>query len=298
MIKKSLPAAAVAAILSAQPVLAQDILACGDDQVRRYAVGPLGAVETWRWTATESVNLSRIYRSILLEKIDDCKPVSGGREILITASTGGVVLLDAQTGAIRFRAHAPMAHSADLLPNNRVAVALSIHDRGDRLEVYDLSRDEEPLFHLPLPSGHGVVWDEGRRRLFALSHDHLQAFALEDWDSDTPSLRETGRWDLPGNKDGHDLSLDPSTGTYLLTTGNGAWRFDPETGGFSPLGPINPAPAVKAVSADAEGRLAWVQSEQRWWAFGFMVAHDQGTLRVTTPDLHLYKVRWLSADAH
>jgi len=281
------------AFFSAQSAAAQHILACGDDQVRRYVIGPQGAEETWRWTAGQSDELPEAFRSRLLEKIDDCKPVSAGREILITASTGGVVLLDASTGAIRFRAHAPMAHSADLLPNGRLAVALSIHAQGDRLEIYDLSRDERPLFHVPLPSGHGVVWDAARERLFALSLDHIQAFALEDWDGASPSLRETARWDLPGGRDGHDLSADPGDSTYVVTTADGAWRFDPDAGAFSTLAPINPTPSVKAVSTDGDGRTAWVQAEQSWWAFGFMIAHGDGSLRVATPDLHLYKVRWL-----
>lgn len=288
-----LVASSATLFFSAASVTAQEILACGDDQVRRYAISPHGAEETWRWTARQSEALPEAYRTVLLKKIDECKPVADDREILLTSSTGGVILLDAQTGAVRFRAHAPMAHSADLLPNGRIAVALSIHAQGDRLEVYDLSRDEQPLFHLPLPSGHGVVWDATRERLFALSHDHVQAFALQDWDSASPSLRETARWDLPGDKDGHDLSFDPAGSTYFVTTADGAWRFDPDTGGFLPLAPMNPAPSVKAVSADGDGRTAWVQAEQNWWAFGFMVAHGDGTLRVATPDLHLYKVRWL-----
>lgn len=115
------------------------LYACGDDQVREYRIigagAGSGAVEAWRWTAAEAKDLPLAYRTKLLSHIDDCKPVDGGRAILVTASTGGVVLIERSTGKVTFRATAPMAHSADLLPGGLIAVALSIHKNGDRLEL-------------------------------------------------------------------------------------------------------------------------------------------------------------------
>ena len=172
----SLIVAAVAVPVAVGP---QDRLyACGDDQVREYRIDGTRAVEVWRWTATEAQNLPVAYRTKLLSHIDDCKAVDGGRAILVTASTGGVVLIERATGKVTFRATAPMAHSADLLPGGQIAVALSIHKDGDRLTVYDRQRSEMPLLHSPLPSGHGAVWDDDRHRLFVLSHDLIQAFRI------------------------------------------------------------------------------------------------------------------------
>ena len=121
------------------------------------------------------------------------------------------MLIDRATGQVRIRRPAPMAHSADLLPGGYVAVALSISPQGDRLQLYMLSRSEIPVFSLPLPSGHGAVWDARRQRLFALSHDLLQAFTF-DPRTGTPSLDEAARWTLPGRRDGHDLSATPEGG--------------------------------------------------------------------------------------
>ena len=280
----------LASALSASPAL----LACGDDQVRRYELAAEGPRETWRWDASEAENLPQGFRAGLLEKIDECKPVADGR-VLITASTGGVVLLDGASGDVLFRAEAPMAHSAAVLPGDRIAVALSIHDRGDRLNVYDLTDGEKPVLSLPLPSGHGAVWDAERQRLFALSHDTIQAFALVDWEGDEPRLQETARWTLPGARDGHDLSRAADGSDYLVTTHDGAWRFDPEANAFKALEQLNPALQVKSVDVDAEGRLAWVKAEERWWAFGFSVMQDGRVVRVPINDMHLYKVRWIPA---
>ncbi|MEG3125924.1 DUF6528 family protein [Sphingomonas sp. GB1N7] len=271
------------------------LYACGDDQVREYAVDSGDkAKEVWRWTAAQATDLPASYRETLLTRIDECKPVDGDRAILATSSTGGVVLIDRRTGKVRFRATAPMAHSADLLPNGRIAVALSIHAAGDRLEVYDIARSEWPLFHLDLPSGHGVVWDATRATLFALSRDHLQTFALKDWNSAAPSLVETHRYDLPGERDGHDLSHDAATGDYIVTTAESVWRFDPESGTFAAFAPLAALPRAKAVSL-TQRRMAWVQAEESWWAHGFTVAGRTGgaAMRTETPGLHLYKVRWV-----
>ncbi|MFN3435489.1 MAG: DUF6528 family protein [Sphingomonas sp.] len=267
------------------------VYACGDDQVRELRIAADGAVETWRWTAHDAHDLPAAYRDGLLAHIDECKPVDGGRSILVTASTGGVVLIDRATGRTVFRARAPMAHSAALLPGGLIAVALSIAPDGDRLQLYDRRRSEDVVQTEPLPSGHGAVWDAKRRRLFALSHDLVQAFRLVG-EGRAARLRETARWALPGRRDGHDLSL-ADDGRYHVTTDDGAWRFDPDVGSFAPFAPLNPALRIKSVSATGD-RIAWVQAEQSWWASGFtvMAANGGDRRRITLNGIHLYKVRW------
>ncbi len=268
------------------------LYACGDDQIRELVLAGDAATETWRWSAGTARDLPPIYRTTLLAHIDDCKPVDGGNAVLVTASTGATVLVDRSTGAVRFRARTPMAHSADLLPGGYAAVALSINPAGDRLELYRLSRSERPLASLPLPSGHGAVWDRRRQRLFALSHDLIQAFSF-DPKAATPRLIETARWPLPGRRDGHDLSATPEGG-YIVTTDDGVWTFDPDHGDFAPVPALNPKLRVKAVSV-ATGAMAWVQAEESWWAHGFTVADRDASHphRIETPGMKLYKVRWI-----
>lgn len=292
MKKLRMLAAIVTVMASGSASAAERLYACGDDQIREYAVSGDSAAETWRWTAAQAGDLPDAYRTTLLAHIDDCKPVENGKAILVTASTGGVVLIDRATGKVRFRANAPMAHSADLLPGGYAAVALSIHKRGDRLQLYRLSRSETPIASLPLPSGHGAVWDARRRRLFALSHDLVQAFSF-DPRARKPRLVETARWTLPGRRDGHDLSPAPEGG-YVVTTDDGAWTFDPDAGSFTPIAALNPKLRVKAVSI-SPGAMAWVQAEDSWWANGFTVANRNATAthRIETPGLKLYKVRWI-----
>lgn len=268
------------------------LYACGDDEVRELRLDAEGATETWRWRAGTAAGLPADYRERLMTHIDECKPVDDGRAILVTSSNGGAVLLDRASGTVRFRARVPMAHSAALLPGGLVAVALSIHAQGDRLDLYDSRHSERVVQSLPLPSGHGASWDARRARLFTLSHDWVQAFRL-DPGHHGPRLVEVQRWPLPGRRDGHDLSPRPDGG-YTVTTDDGAWMFDPDDGSFRAFAPLNPKVRVKAVSAIAD-RIAWVQAEERWWAHGFTVMRADGgaAQRVPVADLHLYKVRWL-----
>ncbi len=268
------------------------LYACGDDQVRELRIVGDRAIESWRWTAREATDLPAEYRATLLRHIDDCKPMDDGRALLVTASTGATVLIDRATGVSLFRAKTPMAHSAALLPGGLVAVALSIDPAGDRLELYDVHRSEMALQNLPLPSGHGAVWDAKRTRLFTLSHDLVQAFRL-DPTGQSPRLVETARWPLPGRRDGHDLSQTPN-GDYTVTTDDGAWSFNPDDGSFQAIAPLNPKLRVKAVSAMGN-RIAWVQAEESWWAHGFTIMTAQGTAprRIQVEGLHLYKVRWI-----
>ncbi len=266
--------------------------ACGDDQVREVRITPDGPVEVWRWTARDARDLPAEYRTRLIAHIDECKPVDRNRAILVTASTGGAVLIDRASGRVLFRARVPMAHSADLLPGGRIAIALSISTEGDRLQLYDRLHSERVVQDLPLPSGHGTVWDAKRHRLFALSHDLIQSFRLTG-QGRTSQLVEIARWTLPGRRDGHDLSLGED-GRYYVTTDDGAWRFDPGDGSFVPYTPLNPALQVKSVSATAD-RVAWVQAEEKWWANGFTVMTPDGRdrRRIALDGIHLYKVRWI-----
>ena len=51
-----------------------------------------------------------------------------------------------------------MIRRASAQPGDRVVVASSTGEGGNRLVLFDLSRSEKPIWHTPLESAHGVVW--------------------------------------------------------------------------------------------------------------------------------------------
>ena len=170
-----------------------EIIACGGSQVVIFdADQPEGENPKlkWSWDVKEATNLPPQYQKLLVP-LDECKPVRTNTQLLLTSSGGGVVLLDRDTRTPLFYAQVPMAHSAEILPGDRIAVALSTHAQGNSLEIYSATQPENVLWKDPLPSGHGVIWNVKHQRLYALGLSELRAYSLQDWE--TPTLRCGGR---------------------------------------------------------------------------------------------------------
>jgi hypothetical protein len=249
----------------------------------------------WTWRARERTDLPDDFKT-LFNATDECKPFEGGRTILITSSGGGVALVDRVEDRVLFHARAANAHSAELLPRGRIAVAAS-HDqagKGDRLIVFDVTRSNQELWSGDLPWGHGVVWDEQRRVLWALADKDIRAFELRDWDSAAPRLQRVALIALP-EAGGHDLSPVGNTAMLAVSTGNRCWLFDRDARTFAPHPDLGDKQRVKGISHHpATGQLAYVQAEGKdWWAERIHFLHPSATLHL--PGEHFYKVRWNTA---
>src|ERR1043165_7700664 len=78
-------------LLHAAPV-ARELITCGRDKVLILDLNARDAAGTpktiWSWRAADRAELPPDVR-LLFRSTDDCKPVDGGRRILITSSGGG-----------------------------------------------------------------------------------------------------------------------------------------------------------------------------------------------------------------
>ena len=135
---------------------ADDIVCCGGDEVFIInTANPL--VKKWSWRAGDSPSIPDGFRA-KFRSTDDCKPYEGGL-ILVTSSSGGVALIQRSTKMCQFLAESRNAHSACLLPADRLAVAASYG--GDEMQFYDLTDDRKPAVPvqtIPLEGAHGAVW--------------------------------------------------------------------------------------------------------------------------------------------
>jgi hypothetical protein len=209
----------------------RELIVCGREKVFIVDLNSPDANGTpktiWTWQAAGRTDLPKEVHS-LFRSTDECKPVDGGRSILITSSTGGVALVDRAKTATLFYGRAANAHSADLLPNGRIAVASSRDpkgNKGDSLILFDRTKSDQELWRGPLPSGHGVVWDEQRQRVWALSDREITCYELSNWTTPNPSLTQTGAFALP-EPGGHDLFAIPGTPYLSVSTGEHCWIFD------------------------------------------------------------------------
>lgn len=247
---------------------------------------------TWTWRARERADLPEAFKGFF-NTTDECKPYEGGTKVLITSSGDGVALVDRNQDRVLFYGRAANAHSAELLPGNRLVVAASHRPggSGDRLILFDVAKSDRELWSDELPWGHGVVWDEQRRVVWALAHEDIRTYELRDWDSDAPKLRRTATIPLPEGG-GHDLSKVPGTAQLAVTTANRSWLFDRDTRTLRPHPQLGDKRGVKSISYHSgTGTLAYVQAEgKNWWAERIHFLNPPATLHVAGE--HFYKARW------
>ncbi|WP_300601409.1 DUF6528 family protein [Niabella sp.] len=267
-----------------------DIVVCGDNKVlllNSHQSGTTPAV-TWRWQVSEARELPSAYQKWMVP-LDECKPALNRSALLLTSSGGGVLLLDIKSRKPLFYAHVPMAHSAALLPGNRVVVALSTHPQGNSIELYNLNQPEQRLFRDSLYSGHGVVWNEKHKRLFALGFNELRAYSLKDWDSPHPGLQLEEHWKIP-SEGGHDLSeIDPEN--MIVTTHEHVFTFHIPSARFDDFEPLKGRENIKSVNYNPiKKRLLFTQAEESWWTYHIYQRNPDQT--ITIPDVKLYKARF------
>lgn len=242
----------------------------------------------WKWKVSDTEKqLPKAYQQ-LLATLDDCKPVDNGTKLLLTSSSGATVLLDVATKKVLFYARTPMAHSADLLPEGRIAVANSTHQQGNSLEIYDLKYPEKILYRDSLYSGHGVVWSPKHKQLLALGFDELRIYELVDWASNAPQLTLLKAYKLP-DEGGHELSNIDDT-QFLISTHHCVWTFDLRKGLFEPFTPLAKRFNIKSANYNNKSKtLLYTIAEESWWTFNIYGENPRFKLHI--PSVKLYKVR-------
>jgi hypothetical protein len=244
--------------------------------------------EVWSWCIEDPTEGLPAEYAEYLNPLDECKFVDGNSKLLLTSSTSAVVLIDLKTKKNLFYARVPMAHSADLLPRDRVAVALSTHSKGNSLEIYDIAQPEKVLWRDSLYSGHGAVWHAERESLYALGYDVLREYKLKNWESDTPSLELLASWPIPV-KSGHDLVKIDSE-RMLVSGHEGVYWFDVKSGEYTAFEPLKSTENVKSVNYNAKsGKLVYTKAEESWWTHH--IYQENPAKVITIENMNIYKVR-------
>lgn len=271
------------------------LIVCGWDElfILDLAAGPR---KIWTWKAEGRSDLPEAMRS-KFKTIDECKPVDGGKRILITSSSDAVALIESQGGKVEFYASVANAHSAEMLPNGRLAVAASHKPDGpgDRIVLFDVSQPGKELSHIELSWAHGVVWDEARKLLWAIGHDQLVAYRLVSWNTAKPSLSVADAYILP-DPDGHDLYAVPDSKLLSLTTKSHCWFFDRHARKFRLHPALADRAGVKCINVNpATGQTVWVLSEAgNWWSDKLRFLDPETTVALSGE--RIYKARWLTGE--
>ncbi len=282
-----------------------ELVFCGDNMVYMIDAAHADAdsyknAVTWRWDATTIASTLGLAASRCTH-LDDCKPVDNGKKLLMTSSYGWCVLLDLATSKVLFHTNAsPNAHSAELLPGDRVAVACSTGDgdQNNSIQYYNVSEPNRPIGKVALESAHGVVWNAATQRLYAIGGQNLKIYKLQNWDSSSPSL-ELERTEQTPKSGLHDMTLvDDNT---LCIAGRGAYLYDIATNRFTEMTHFSASTALKSVNYNIGTGECWYtdstkpEGSQTWSTQTIRYVTDvNGTTTARTikvPDLDMYKVR-------
>lgn len=220
---------------------------------------------------------------------DDSKSVDGGKRLLVSSSAGGCALLEMPSGKPLWSAQVKNAHSIEALPGGRIAVASSVG--GDKIVIFDAKRGDQVLWNDSLPSAHGLVWDEKRKRLFALGFKELRSYSLKNWDGPAPSLAMETTSPLPDD-DGHDLRPVPGSDDLVFSTAGHVWLFHRETLAIRPHPDWKDLAEVKSIDIHpATGRAVLIQAAGgNWWSDSLRLISPDRTIRIEGEKL--YKARW------
>lgn len=228
-----------------------NLVVCGDNKL--YIINADKAIESgfesaiiWEWDA-------KTVQSIVgadMIRLDDCKVVDGGTKILATSSRSWAVLLDIATKELLWWSYSSKnAHSADLLPGGKIAVACSSSESGDgnKVQIFDVKESNKELFSTPLESAHGVVWNETDQRLYAIGGSKLNVYTLSGSSTNSPTLTLEKTIDTSSRVTGlHDLTLvNPTT---LLIAGRKAALYDLTKNIFTPLPHFSESIGIKSVN--------------------------------------------------
>lgn len=227
-----------------------ELLICGSSSLYRVDArkalkcGSYEDALLWSWDAAEhSEQLGVPVQSCV--RLDECKPVDGGKQILVTSSADWAALIDGRSGDVIFSTYeSVMAHSAEMLPGGFIAVACST--RGDCIQLYDSRRSGEVLFSTPLVSAHGLVWSERYQRLYAVGGNLFNTYRFTVSGDGYPSLVLESSVESPIVRNIHDLtSVDDDT---LLLAGRKACTYSITSDTFEEIPMFSDSRSVKALN--------------------------------------------------
>lgn len=210
----------------------------------------------WRWVA--SAHKDEIVSGVSLDNLDDCKPIEGKNQILVTSSYGWWAIVEYPSGKVLYSGKGTNVHSAEILPGNLIAVANSTG--GDAVKLYSLDDPQTELASIPLYSAHGVVWMEKTKRLYAAGNYSILVIRLTGEGSSKPGMELEK--EIQSNAFGdanvyniHDLTkVDEST---LAVSGLYSSFLDIETEQMSTTPLQRSFSNVKSFNYSAVGKEAW-----------------------------------------
>jgi hypothetical protein len=242
----------------------------------------------WEWKPadtgmkTEHVNW--------FSNMSDAKVVYDGKDILATASGGGVALVRISDKKIMFYAYAGgNPHSAEVFPDGNIVSASST---GDHLTLFKVDTVNFPdnvyQKKIFIEFGHNVVWDRKNQLLWSAAREEMKVFKY-NFNCNAPDLTEIESIAIPG-MEAHDLFPVFGEAKFWLTMKSNVYTFDVASKTAKLADGLQSN--IKSVSSGPKDfPVIVIQPKEQWWTDevkdikGNSVFYQQG--------LKIYKARWL-----
>jgi len=289
-----LPTLAVSGVIEPSRTTAEratHLVCAGGKEIFILDAGDLAkgtARKIWSWTASPETGVPES-RTKWFANLDDAKAVNDGKQVLISASNSGVALVDIASRKVTWMATVRNAHTAELLPGGLVAAASSIG--GDELLIFDpkSTAPESPVCRTPLPSAHGLVWDDERKTLWALGYDELRAYTITSSDRVQTQLELRKTHKLPGIG-GHDLRSVPKSTGLLISNKEHVYIFDRTKEQFTEHATLGKIETVKSIDVHPQtGQIVY----SLW---GQKITLSNPDSEIKTGSSIVYKARWFTSD--
>lgn len=270
-------------------IAADRLTVCGADEI--YQIDPAASPVTklWSWRAKDRPEIPEALKGSF-NTTDECKPLDGGKQMLVCSSGGGCALLEMPSGKALWWAKVPNAHSIESIPGGHLAVASSVGGAGNKIVFFDASVPEKPISTIDLPSAHGLVWDDDLSGLWAIGFKEL-VFCQRSKGNPPGDFSIKDRYPLP-DEDGHDLRKVPNSTDLVLSTHAHVWRFDRDERKFRPDPYLKDRVETKSIDIHpGTGQIATVQAaDENWWTDFVELLLPAG--KVELKKEKVYKARW------
>lgn len=272
----------------------REIVICDQKNARVIMVDVAnGNAITWEWKANASYAMIRSGAQGWFSNLSEAKLVYNGKHMLVTASGGGVALINVSSKkAIWYDYAGGNTHSAELLPNGNVVTASST---GGYLLIFTvdtyINDNSQQGGKVVFEDVHNVVWDHQRQVLYAAGKDKLKVFSYNN-SCYSPALTLNKTYTMPqGNA--HDLfPVYGSTTDLWLTNSGHIYKFNVTTGSFTL---VKTRSAVKSVTSGPSGYPAIMAVANgaggETWRTDRILDID-GNVVYSNSSLGLYKARW------
>jgi hypothetical protein len=285
--------------VTAEAAAVKEMIICDQKNARIVKVDVNnGNKVTWEWKATASYAMIRSGAQGWFSNLSEAKPVYSGKYMLVTASGGGVAIINVSSKkAIWYDYAGGNTHSAELLPNGNVVTASTT---GSYLLIFTvdsyINDESKQGGKVTFEDVHNVVWDKTNKLLWAAGKDKLKAFSYNN-SCASPVLTLKKTYTMPeGNA--HELfPVHGSTTELWLSNSNHVYKFNVSTGVFTLIKNSAGAniTAVKSISSGPSGYATIIDKANgnggETWRTD-VITDLNGTAVFKNTSFGMYKARW------